>query len=269
MEQIHLNEESLKGMIREALSEYVGEAYGDIRPNTQMMLDYIDDGIVDPKKVLTDLLDYISDDMVGSFMEDNGYTDGYSLEDDEDDEEEEMADDMGNEELPDGVTPLGESELKGMIRQIIKETELGYDIDNFSGRWNKSEPEGYVDPEGLLDTVGDPFGEYRDEIVNNEYGGDEKSAENDYSWRMFNSKGVAPGFNGIGNISKEGVPNDIDKAITNRNSENNWTDRQIKSADKMKDRWVKGKRSLDDVDDAFYGSSLDEAINKAIKKIIG
>ena len=101
MEQIHLNEESLKRMIREAISEYVGEAYGDIRPNTQMMLDYIDDGIVDPKKVLTDLLDYISDDMVGSFMEDNGYTDGYSLEDDE---EEEMTDDMDNEELPDGVS---------------------------------------------------------------------------------------------------------------------------------------------------------------------
>ena len=40
MEQIHLNEDTLKGMIREAISEYVGEAYGDIRPNTQMMLDY-------------------------------------------------------------------------------------------------------------------------------------------------------------------------------------------------------------------------------------
>ena len=115
MEQIHLNEESLKGMIREALSEYVGEAYGDIRPNTQMMLDYIDDGIVDPKKVLTDLLDYISDDMVGSFMEDNGYTDGYSLEDDD---EEEMTDDMDNEELPDGVTPLDEA-INKAIKKII------------------------------------------------------------------------------------------------------------------------------------------------------
>ena len=114
-QQIHLNEESLKGMIREAISEYVGEAYGDIRPNTQMMLDYIDDGIVDPKKVLTDLLDYISDDMVGSFMEDNGYTDGYSLEDDD---EEEMTDDMDNEELPDGVTPLDEA-INKAIKKII------------------------------------------------------------------------------------------------------------------------------------------------------
>lgn len=108
MEQIHLNEDTLKGMIREAISEYVGEAYGDIRPNTQMMLDYIDDGLVDPKKVLTELLDYVSDDIVGRFMEDNGYTDEYSLEDDE----EELDNDTDNEELPAGVTPLEEMDWR-------------------------------------------------------------------------------------------------------------------------------------------------------------
>lgn len=266
MEQIHLNEESLKGMIREAISEYVGEAYGDVRPNTQMMLDYIDDGIVDPKKVLTDLLDYISDDMVGSFMEDNGYTDGYSLEDDE---EEEMTDDMDNEELPDGVKRLGESELKGMIRQIIKETELGYDIDNFSGRWNKNMPDDYIDPEGSLDDPNkDPKSiEGWDEVYNS---GDDKQDEINYSWDEFDaSHPAAPSVDGIGKTLKGGFERDANDALNRRSHETNWSDRQIKSADKMRDRWVKGERSLDDVDDAFYGSSLDEAINKAIKKIIG
>ena len=164
---------------------------------------------------------------------------------------------------------LTESELKKMIHQIIKETRLDYDIDNFSGRWTKNPPEDYIDPEGYLDNpnTGDPFGEFRDEIVN-DYNGDEKAAENDYSWDMFDNKGIAPAPDGIGTVTRKGIERDKNDIMNRRNFNTSWTDRQLKSADRMKDKWIKGERDLDDVDDAFYGSSLNEAITRAIRKVL-
>lgn len=164
---------------------------------------------------------------------------------------------------------LNEASLKQMIRQIIKETELYYDTDNFSGRWNKNIPDDYIDPEGSLD---DPNQNPKSiegwgEVYNS---GDNKQDEIDYSWDQFNDKGIAPSVYGkIATTSKNNIDKDKDVAMDIRNDKKNWTDRQIKSADKMKNKWLNGQRSLDDIDDAFYGSSIDEAINKAFKKIIG
>ncbi len=164
---------------------------------------------------------------------------------------------------------LNEASLKEMIRQIIKETELYYDTDNFSGRWNKNIPDDYIDPEGSLDNPNqNPKSiEGWGEVYNS---GDNKQDEIDYSWDQFNDKGIAPSVYGkFATTSKNNIDKEKDAAMDIRNNKKNWTDRQIKSAGKMKNKWVNGQRSLDDIDDAFYGSSIDEAINKAFKKIIG
>lgn len=162
---------------------------------------------------------------------------------------------------------LTESELKGLITKILNETRLDYDMDNFSGKLTKNPPENYIDPEGSLDSpnAGDPFGDYRDEIVN-DYNGDEKAAENDYSWSL--NQGDYPSIDPSYRTNRNGVNRDIDNIHTLHNSGKGWSSKQLRSADRMKDKWIKGERGFDDIDDAFYGSSLDEAITRAIKKVL-
>ena len=162
---------------------------------------------------------------------------------------------------------LTESKLRGLITKILNETSLFYDVDNFSGRWTKNPPEDYIDPEGSLDNpnMGDPFGEYRDEIVN-DYNGDEKAAENDYSWDL--NQGEYPSILSGCRTNRNGVNRDINNIHTMHNRAKEWTPRQLRSADRMKDKWIKGERGLDDIDDAFYGSSLEEAVTRAIRKYL-
>lgn len=164
---------------------------------------------------------------------------------------------------------LTESELKTLIRETLKETELYYDVDNFSGRWTKNPPEDYIDPEGSLDDPngGDPFGDERSEIVA-DYGGDEKAAETDYSWRM-NDTGNYPGLNDYYRVGKGAVDREVDDALTRHNAEKEWTPRQLRSADRIKGRWINRGVKPEDIDDAFHGSSLDEAITRALKKVLG
>lgn len=90
------------------------------------------------------------------------------------------------------------------LKKVINETELSYDVDNFSGKFNKNTPEG-IDPEGSLDDPngGDPFGDERSEIVA-DYGGDEKAAETDYSWRMRDT-GNYPGLDDYYRVGKGAV----------------------------------------------------------------
>lgn len=167
---------------------------------------------------------------------------------------------------------LNESQLKRIVndsvKRVLNETRLDYDVDNFSGRWTKL-PDDYIDTEGCLDDPNngcDPFGDYRDEIIA-DYNGDEKTAENDYSWNLFDKKPIANG-EGIGySVNKGGVDMDIDRAINRRNKEKYWNDRQLRMANRMKDKWVGGTRDLEDLEDNF-NDSLNEAIYRAIRKYL-
>lgn len=146
------------------------------------------------------------------------------------------------------IVRLTESDIKRMVMETLNELE-------------------YIDPESSLDNPneGDPFGDYRDEIVN-DYNGDEKAAENAYSWGL--NQGDYPSTLPFHRVNRNGVNKDIDDIQSIRNRSKEWSQRQLRSADKMKNRWIKGERDLDDIDDAFYGSSLDEAITRAIRKYL-
>ena len=152
-----------------------------------------------------------------------------------------------------GQIKLTEAELKQVIKEatikLLSETRLDYDVDNFSGRWDKNEPsdEDYA----LADSSAN--GDYLDNPFNppNNWDDDEwvdgdKDLENDYSWNLYNP---------INNVGKPPVEHqhDIMNAAQNRRDHAAyWTDRDNERGNRLMNKWVKGERSLDDLDDADF-----------------
>ena len=148
---------------------------------------------------------------------------------------------------------LTETELKQVVKEaamkILSETPLNYDVDNFSGRWNKSEPS---DEElALADSAAN--GDYLDNPFNppNSWDDDEwidgdKNMENDYSWDLYHR---------MNNVGKSPVDrqHDIMNAAQNRRDHATyWTDRDNERGNHLMSKWVNGKRDLDDLEDADF-----------------
>lgn len=177
---------------------------------------------------------------------------------------------------------LSESELTSLIREatlnVLSETPLNYDIDNFSGRWSKGESDldGYIDDEGYLD---DPY--KKDGI---EYDlwqdawddGDDRSMkdiENDYSWDRFDNKAVAPGLDPYYNVGKGAIPREVGDAISYRNKSNDWSDRELRQGNRMMGKWVNGERDADQIGDAwedlhFEGKEPMKVTESELKNIV-
>ena len=160
---------------------------------------------------------------------------------------------------------LSEAELKQVVKEaamkILSETPLNYDVDNFSGRWNKpsngydlTSGEEYIDDEGYLD---DPY--KHDEIENAladdewEWGKDMdmKGAENEYSWDRFEHKPIAPGLDPYYSVGKRVVPREVDNAIAMRNKQGDWRDNELRHGRRMMDKWVNGQRDNEDLEDSW------------------
>ena len=153
---------------------------------------------------------------------------------------------------------LTEAELKQVVKEaamkILSETPLNYDIDNFSGRWNKSEPS---DEEwALADSAAN--GDYLDNPFNppNSWDDDEwvdgdKDMENDYSWDRFDGKPIAQGLDPYYKVGKGVVGREVDDAISRRNRENDWSERELRNRDRMMNKYVNGERDADDIGDAW------------------
>lgn len=153
---------------------------------------------------------------------------------------------------------LTEAELKQVVKEaatkILSETPLNYDIDNFSGRWTKSEPS---DEEwALADSAAN--GDYLDDPLHepNSWDDDEwidgdKDMENDYSWDRFENKPMAPGLDNSYLAGKRSIPRDIDSAIAQRNRKNNWSDGELRHGRRMMDKWVKGQCDNEDLEDSW------------------
>jgi len=156
---------------------------------------------------------------------------------------------------------LTEAELKQVVKEaamkILSETPLNYDIDNFSGRWNKNVPDDYIDgeSEGYFD---DPNRKSDIEYDLDDYASEEgdtrpmKDIENDYSWGLHDNQPIAQSPESEYAMStKAGVPFDVDKAISMRNRGNNWTDRELRHGGRVMDKYVHGKYDGEDVGDAW------------------
>lgn len=148
---------------------------------------------------------------------------------------------------------LSESELKQVIKEaamkILSETPLNYDVDNFSGRWNKSEPS---DEEwALADSAAN--GDYLDNPLNppNSWDDDEwvdgdKDMENDYSWDLYHR------MNNVGKSPVDRQHDVMDAAQNRRDHAAYWTDRDNERGKRLMSKWVDGKRDLDDLEDADF-----------------
>jgi len=148
---------------------------------------------------------------------------------------------------------LTEAELKQVVKEaamkILSETTLDYDIDNFSGRWNKSEPS---DEEwALADSAAN--GDYLDNPFNppNSWDDDEwvdgdKDMENDYSWDLYHR------MNNVGKSPVDRQHDIMDAAQNRRDHAAYWTDRDNERGNRLMNKWVDGKRDLDDLEDADF-----------------
>ena len=176
---------------------------------------------------------------------------------------------------------LTEAELKQVVKEaamkILSETPLNYDVDNFSGRWNKSTQDEELNPSDYLDNPYDVPNSWDDD----EWIDGDKDMENEYSWNAFDRQAVAPGVDDHYNVMKTGVPSEIDKAISRRNKENDWSEMELKNRDRMMDKYVNGERDADDIGDAWDGihyeskkplklteSELKQVVKEAAMKII-
>ena len=148
---------------------------------------------------------------------------------------------------------LTEAELKQVVKEatmkILSETPLNYDIDNFSGRWNKSEPS---DEElALADSAAN--GDYLDNPFNppNNWDDDDwvdgdKDMENDYSWDLYHR------INNVGKSPVDRQHDVMDAAQNRRDHAAYWTDRDNERGNRLMSKWVDGERDLGDLEDADF-----------------
>lgn len=137
---------------------------------------------------------------------------------------------------------LRESELMHMIsesvKRVLRETELGYDIDNFSGRYYKNPQEDEVpDSEHYFDNPYNKPNSWDDE----DWVDNDKDLESEYSWELFDRQPISHNVDGFGCISKGGVSRDIDRAIDKRNREKYFTDRDNAKGRRQMRGFVRGR----------------------------
>lgn len=148
---------------------------------------------------------------------------------------------------------LTEGELKTLVKEaatkILSETPLNYDIDNFSGRWTKSEPSdeewALADSRANGDYLDDPF------HVPNSWDDDEwvdgdKDMENEYSWDLYHR------MNNVGKSPLDHQHDIMDAAQNRRDHAAYWTDKDNERGRKLMDKWINGKRDTDELGDVDF-----------------
>ena len=75
--------------------------------------------------------------------------------------------------------------------------------------------------------------------------------ENEYSWNAFDRQAIAPGVEDHYNVMKTGVPSEVDKAISRRNKDNDWSEMELRNRDRMMGKWVNGERDADQIGDSW------------------
>lgn len=134
-----------------------------------------------------------------------------------------------------------------VLRSALNETRLDYDEDNFSGRWNKNISDEDLNPEDYLDNPYNVPNSFDDD----EWVDGDKGMENDYSWNAFDNKAISPGVENYYNVTKYGIPSDVDRAMSFRKDDKGWSNREIRNRDRMMNKWINGKSDAEDVGDSW------------------
>ena len=148
---------------------------------------------------------------------------------------------------------LSEAELKQVIKEaamkILSETPLNYDIDNFSGRWTKSEPSdeewALADSRANGDYLDDPF-HAPNSWDDDEWVDGDKDMENDYSWGLYHR------MNNVGKSPIDRQHDIMDAAQNRRDHAAYWTDKDNERGRKLMDKWINGKRDTDELGDVDF-----------------
>lgn len=148
---------------------------------------------------------------------------------------------------------LSEAELKQVVKEaamkILSETPLNYDIDNFSGRWTKSEPSdeewALADSRANGDYLDDPF-HAPNSWDDDEWVDGDKDMENDYSWGLYHR------MNNVGKSPIDRQHDVMDAAQNRRDHAAYWTDKDNERGRKLMDKWINGKRDTDELGDVDF-----------------
>jgi len=148
---------------------------------------------------------------------------------------------------------LSEAELKQVVKEaamkILSETPLNYDVDNFSGRWNKTEPSdeelALADSRANGDYLDDPFHAPNNWDDDDWVDGD-KDMENDYSWSLYHR------MNNVGKSPIDRQHDIMDAAQNRRDHAAYWTDKDNERGRKLMDKWINGKRDTDELGDVDF-----------------
>jgi hypothetical protein len=148
---------------------------------------------------------------------------------------------------------LSEAELKQVIKEaamkILSETPLNYDIDNFSGRWTKSEPSdeewALADSRANGDYLDDPF-HAPNSWDDDEWIDGDKDMENDYSWSLYHR------MNNVGKSPIDRQHDVMDAAQNRRDHAAYWTDKDNERGKNLMNKWINGKRDTDELGDVDF-----------------
>ena len=148
---------------------------------------------------------------------------------------------------------LSETELKQVVKEaamkILSETPLNYDVDNFSGRWTKSEPSdeewALADSRANGDYLDDPF-HAPNSWDDDEWVDGNKDMENDYSWGLYHR------MNNVGKSPIDRQHDIMDAAQNRRDHAAYWTDKDNERGRKLMDKWINGKRDTDELGDVDF-----------------
>jgi len=148
---------------------------------------------------------------------------------------------------------LSEAELKQVVKEaamkILSETPLNYDVDNFSGRWTKSEPSdeewALADSRANGDYLDDPF-HAPNSWDDDEWIDGDKDMENDYSWSLYHR------MNNVGKSPIDRQHDVMDAAQNRRDHAAYWTDKDNERGKNLMNKWINGKRDTDELGDVDF-----------------
>ena len=136
------------------------------------------------------------------------------------------------------TTRLNESTLHRIIKESLKRVL----------RETSQYPEYYKDDDDPgWDDYDPDWEEFEDDYLNDDYYEEDprdaypsgKQGDIEYSWDE--NEPSYPGLSSYYRTRKDGIPYDVDKAITDRNAAKNWSQKELEQRDRFMKHWLLGR----------------------------